>query len=187
MKRLDLVQLTLIITGIISLFFFMGLIPRFMIYFISWFSDGLRGGYYMQAFIENILLLAVYLLYSIFCIKNSKRLAEWISNRASLHADINFALNKKELLFALFLGLGIYGMARELPALLTDVYHIIRESNMRSIEQEYKKSSSERLIIELISFSLFLVLVLYAKTFADFFAARINNTEPADEINPQPE
>ena len=62
----------------------------------------------MSLFIQNILLLTVYLLFTLFSIRNSKQLAEWIGNRTNLHADINFALGARELLFALFIVLELY-------------------------------------------------------------------------------
>jgi len=183
MKRLDLVQLTIIIMGLLSAFFCLRLLPQLLIYFFSWFSDGLRGGYMMQTLISNIILFAIYLLFSMFTIKNSKQLTDCISNRAGLHADINFALNKRELLFALFLGLGIYGLLQEIPAALSNTYEYITESNRLTTDYELSNPKKHQLIIQGIQVALLFILVLYANVFAEFFAAKINNTEPVDEIN----
>ena len=185
MKRLDLVQLTIIIIGLISAFFCLRLVPGFLIYMFSWFSGGLKGGYIMEAFIENIILIACYLLFSLFTVRNSKQLAGWVSTKANLQSDINFALNKTELLFALFLGLGLYGLIDELPLLLIKGYNFIKEANSHSLMSSLsaEKIPKELVIRKFITVSLFLILVIYAKAFAEFFAAKINNTEPVDEIN----
>ena len=187
MRRLDLVQLTIIIAGIISAFFCLRLSAQFLVYFFSWFSDGLRGGYMMESFIQNIILLALYLLFSMLAIKNSKNLAEWISTKANLNTDINFALDRSALLFALFLGLGIYGLIEQLPLLFTDVYHYMKDSRSLITEFDLKKPQKELLIIQSIKVALYLILVIYARVFAEFFAAKIHNPDPADEINKETE
>ena len=183
MKRLDLVQLTFIIIGIIAGFFCLRLIAPFLLYFFSWFSEGLKGGYFLEAFIQNIIMIAVYLIFSIYLIKNSKQLAEWISNKASLDSDINLSLNKTELIFALFLGLGIFGLIDELASLIPDLYTYIKENNNVDIGPYIKKPRTVMVATESIKVALFLILIIYAKTFADYFSSRINNIEPEDEIN----
>ena len=185
MKRLDLVQLTLIIVGIISAFFCLRLISPFLFYLVSWFSEGLKGGYLLEVFIENIILIATYLLFSIYTIKNSRQLAGWISNRANLQSDINFALNKNELLFAVFLGLGVFGIISELPYLLSDLYSYIKHNNSLATDPDFKKSRIDFIIVNFIKIFLFVILMVYAKVFADYFASRINNTEPEDELGSQ--
>jgi len=185
MKRLDLVQLTLIIIGICSAFFCLELTPRFLYYLFAWFSSGLAGGYMMEGFIGIILLLTVYLLFALFCIRNSKQLAQWISNKANLHTDINFRLNKEELLYAVFIGLGIYGLIRDLPILIRDAYAYIKGSNENNIDTGMlglTPPDQGTLVIQVIKVLLLVILVIYANVFAHFLAGRINNTEPEDEI-----
>ena len=137
----------------------------------------------MQAFIGNIIMLATYLMFSIYTIKNSKPLAEWIGNRASLQGDINFALNKTELLFALFLGLGIFGLIDEIPSLLSGLYDHIQDNNNYSLDLDLLKPRKDLLITQAVKTALFLILVIYARTFAEYFSSKINNVEPEDEIN----
>jgi hypothetical protein len=182
MKRLDLVQLTIIIVGIFSGFYLIGLLPQFLFYLFSWLSDGLRGGYLLGAFIENILSVSFYLLVSIYGIKNSKHFAEWVCNKASLNADINFALDKAELLFALFLGLGVYGLIKNLPPLLVNGYNFIKSNNSFTTETEMTTTAGSSVAIQFVTVFLFTVLIYYAKVFADFAASKINNIEPVDAI-----
>ena len=184
MKRLDLVQLTIIIVGLFSAFFFINLVPGFLMYLFTWFGEGLRGGYMMEAFIGNILLLSMYLIVAIYAIKHSKHFAERICNNANLNADINFSLNKTELLYVLFTGLGVYGLIKNLPTLIVNGFNHIKNSNSSSLfEDNVTKTEKGDIAIQLITVLLFFILVYYAKVFADFFAAKINNTEPVDEID----
>ncbi len=182
MKRLDLVQLTIIIVGLFIGTLIIGYIPQFLFLLFTWLSEGLKGGYYMEAFIQNILVIGMYLLTAIYSIKKSKHFAEWICNNANLNAHINFALDKTALIFVLFTGLGVYGLIKTLPKLLVDLFNRIKSSNNLALFEETKKVTTSDIIIQVITLLLFFTLVYYAKIFADFFAGKINNTEPEDEI-----
>ena len=179
MKRLDLVQITFIIVGICSAFFCLDLIPKFLYYLFAWISSGLTGGYMMEGFIETILSLAAYLIFSIYSIRNSKQLAAWISDKADLHGEMNINIRTKELLFAFFTGLSIYGLIRDLPWLLKNIYYFL---NPATDETHGQAATKEQIAVEVIKIGLFIILLIYANVFADFLADRIKNTEPPDEI-----
>jgi len=183
MKRLDLVQLTIIVVGLFSGFFFISYIPQLLLYIITWFDEGLSGGYYLQSLIQIIMTMALYFITAMYSIRRSKQLAEWICRNGQLHADVNFALNKTELLFVLFTGLGIYGLIKSLPLLLVNGYSKIKAGNSLNIAEDGKVATASEIMLEVITVLLFFTLVYYAKVFADFFAAKINNTEPEDLID----
>jgi hypothetical protein len=179
MKRLDLVQITFIIVGICSAFFCLDLIPKFLYYLFAWISSGLTGGYMMESFIEAILSLAAYLIFSIYSIRNSKQLAVWISDKADLHGELNIKIRTRELLFAFFTGLSIYGLIRDLPWLLKNTYYYL---NPVADETNGATATREQLIVEIMRIGLLIVLLVYANVFAEFLANRIKNIEPPDEI-----
>jgi hypothetical protein len=179
MKRLDLVQIIFIIVGICSAFFCLDLIPRFLYYLFAWISSGLTGGYMMENFIETILLLAAYLIFSIYSIRNSKQFATWITDKAGLHGEINIKMGTEELLFAFFTGLSIYGLIRDLPWLLKNVYYFL---NPGTDETRGEAATKEQIVVEIIKTALLIILLIYANVFAAFLANRIKNTEPPDEI-----
>ena len=162
MKRFDLVQIVIVIAGIYSAFLCLALIPAFLYYMLSWFSDGLSGGLMMRYFIQNILLLSGYLIFAILSIRNSKRLADWISDKARLDGDINFSLDVRQLLFALFVAFGVYGLISTLPQLITDTYDFFKKD--RSLQFEDTLST--------------LVVLVYANVFSQFFADKIRKSEP---------
>jgi hypothetical protein len=183
MKRLDLVQLAFIIAGICSIFFSLDLMPRFLYYLFAWFTDGLVGGYMMEELIITILLLAVYFIFSIYCIRNSKQLAAWITDKANLHGEINIKLDTKDLLFTFFTILAVYGLIRDLPWLFKDTYDYIKAFNA-NVDESVAPLTKNRggLFIQFSKSGLMIALLIYANVFAEFFAARIKNTEPTDEI-----
>lgn len=183
MKRLDLVQLAFIIAGICSIFFSLDLIPTFLLYLFTWFTDGLVGGYLMEELIITILLLAVYLIFSIYCIRNSKQLAGWITDKANLHGEINIKLSTRGLLFTFFTILAVYGLIRDLPWLIKDSYDYIKAFNANAEEGIVPNNKNRGgLFIQFFSTGLFVALLVYANVFAEYFAARIKNPEPPDEI-----
>ena len=183
MKRLDLVQLTFIIVGICSAFFCIDLIPTFFIYLFLWLSEGLVGGYLMEEFFITIMLLALYLIFSIYSIRNSKQLAAWVTDKANLHGEVNFSFSARDILFAFFTGLAVFGLIRDLPSLFTEGYHYFK--NVNTDIEEYVspvRRNKEELFTQICKIGLMIVLLVYAHVFAEFLAARIKNTEPDDEI-----
>ena len=182
MKRLDLVQLTIIIVGIFSAFFFIISLPQFLFYTYTWFSDGAKGGYYLDTLFANIIISGSYLGAAFYCISKSKHFAEWICHNAKLNAEINFALDKAALLFILFVGLGIYGIIKNLPGFLVDGFNRIKKSSSNTFLEDSGHVTDASIIIQVFTLLLFFILVYYAKVFADFFAFKIANTEPEDEI-----
>ena len=181
MKRLDLVQLAIIIVGVFIAYFFVISLPQLLFLIYSWFEDGTRGGYYMENMLSNVIVILFYFLSAFYCIKKSKHFAEWICYKANLEAEINFRLDKTELLFVLFVGLGVYGLVTNLPGLLVAAFNKVKTSN--SFEEIGTRAASNSDIdIKLVTIFLYFVLVYYAKVFADLLAARINNKEPEDTI-----
>ena len=136
----------------------------------------------MDELIITILLLAVYLIFSIFCIRNSKQLAGWITDKANLHGEINLKLGTKDILFTFFTVLAVYGLIRDLPWLINDTYNYIKAFNTNA-EEGFVPDNKSRggLFIQFCSTGLFVVLMIYANVFAEFFAARIKNPEPPEE------
>lgn len=183
MKRLDLVQLTIMLVGIISAYFAMTIVPQFIVFMITWFTDGLRGGYFMTAFINVIIMLAIYLLFAIYTIKNSKQLAQLVTAKADFEAGVNFALDKHDLLYLLFTGLGLYGLIEHVPGLFTMIIDYAKgHDGANGLQGSLLLPNKPTLLQKVIITGLYLVLFIYAQTFAGMLSARIMNTEPEDEI-----
>jgi hypothetical protein len=181
MKRFDLVQVAIVIAGIYSAFCCLALIPTFLYYSLSWFSDGLRGGYMMRSFVQNILLLTVYLLFAILSIRNSRRLAEWVSDKASLDGDVNFSLDVRQLLFALFVAFGVYGLMWNLPQLGLDIYDFFKRDRTLPFEDTLSTINKDHLFNQVAKTALFFIVLVYANVFSQFFADKIRKSAPSEE------
>lgn len=186
MKRLDVVQLTIIIVGLFIAFIFVSAVPTLLFSIITWFNSGLSGGSFMEAFLSTFIIYAFYFIAASFCIKQSKALAAWICNKADFTADINLAIDKKALLYILFIGMGIYGLVQHFPKLLVSAFIKIRSSNSFMPADAIDETSSSGIILQVMTVLLYFVLLYYANVFADFFAGKINNQEPEDEITENP-
>jgi hypothetical protein len=182
MKRTDLVQLAIIIVGIFISYAFISAIPSLLFTIYNWFDSGLRGGMYMDSFLATFLLYAFYFFAGFLSITKSQPLAVWLCNKANFNGDINLLLDKNDLLFALFTGLGIYGIIQHLPQLLVNGFIKIRSNNNFTIEDSQSRVSNSFLVTELLTLLLFFTLLYYAQVFADYLSKKINNPEPVDEI-----
>ena len=133
----------------------------------------------MNEFIITIILLAVYLIFCIYSIRNSKQLAAWISDKANLHGEINIKLGTRDVLFTFFIGLAMFGLIRDLPWLFRDIYQYVQSSKAEEITDQDGRGV---FFMQLCKIGLMIILMVYANVFAEFFAARVKNIEPPDEI-----
>ena len=181
MKRFDLVQVAIIIAGIYSGFSCITLLPGFFYYLLTWFSDGLAGGFMMRYFIQSTLLLIVYLLFALISIRNSKQIAEWLNDKTGLGGDINFSLDVRQLLFALFVAFGVYGLIWNLPQLVADTYNYFKVERSSGYEPVPSTINKNQLFNQLGRIALFFGLIVYANVFSQFFAAKMRKSEPSAE------
>ena len=107
-------------------------------------------------------MIAFYLIFSIYIIKNSKRVAESICGRANLHGEINLSMNKTELLFALFIGIGIYGLIQNDIGDSQAVY-----DNMGNFIGYDKKSYSTEIIVGAAGTAVGVAMALYSIHFSN--------------------
>ncbi|MFN8243804.1 MAG: hypothetical protein U0X40_07085 [Ferruginibacter sp.] len=182
MKRRDLVQLVLVIMAIICGYRFITLLPSFLLYLLSWFGEGVRGGFLMQSLIGMILQLALYSLLCIFLVTRSRNYAAAISDKAGLSGDIQLSIDKTELLYAVFIGLGIYGLIEEVPTLIKNTYSLFIANEGESVERLNPLPSKASLAVHVLTSGLFFVLVYYARVFAEYAGNKIHHIEPHDEL-----
>lgn len=182
MKRTDLVQLAIIIVGIFISYTFLSAIPTLVFSIYNWFETGLSGGSYMDTFVTTFFLYGFYFLAGVLSITKSKPLAVWLCNKANFTGEISFPLSKNDLLFVLFCGLGINGLIQHLPKLLVYGFNKIKNTNTSILDEPTGTVSTSFLVTEFLTSLLFFALLYYARVFADYLSAKINNPDPVDEI-----
>lgn len=182
MKRTDLVQLAIIIAGIFIAYAFVAAFPSLLFSVYNWMESGFRGGTYMEHFLGTFILYGFYFVAAAVAISKSKQLAAWLCEKADFKGTVYLPLNKKDLLYTLFIGLGVYGLIQQLPKLLVNLFNKIKSRNSFMTDDSIGNLSASYLITEFITVLLFFVLVYYAGVFADLLAGKINNTEPDDSI-----
>lgn len=182
MKKLDLIQLTLVIIGILIFYNSITYLVQFISYFLLWITQGLSGGYYLDSFIQVIIFLAAYLIAGIYLIKQSKPLSAFVCKKAELSSDINLAIDRNDLLFTFFILLGIYGLITSLPVLLRDSYLYFKAPDTFAQNDQSVSITGSGLFVKVFTVGLYFVLVYYAKVFANYLSCKINNGEPDDLI-----
>ncbi len=182
MRRLDVIQLAIIIVGIFVLYKFFTGVPNVLFSLLTWANNGLRGGEILEAFLGTFVLYSFYFAAAFICIKKSKYLANWICDKGDFSAAINLAIDKSTMLHIVFVAIGVYGIIENLPELLVTAFTKIK-SNNSFMEMDVKLGfSTEDIIIKLLLVLMYFALVYYASFFATYLAAKINNTEPDEEI-----
>src|SRR5882757_1512188 len=184
MKRLDIVQFAIIVVGIVSAALFLQNLPGIIYYISTWLVNGLRGGPFIESFISSILYMAIYLLIAIYAVKNSKQIAEWICNKSNFEGEVNFNLQKSELLFIVLIAMAIYGLIRTIPSLFLNFYNMTKEKQEFDPSQRYIMPFERDGLFENVCFvALNIIILVYANVFAEFLSKKINNIEPPDAIN----
>jgi hypothetical protein len=182
MKRLDIVQLTIIIIGLLIGYKILEFIPNLLFSLYTWFSQGLWGGEIMTGFLASLIVYGFYFLTMLLCFKKSKQLSAWICNTTKLETSVSVSLDRTELLFVFFIAFGIYGLVNTLPSLLTQGFFKIKSHNAFATDYILTNTDTADIARLCIKTILYFILVIYARVFAEFFASKINNTEPEDEI-----
>jgi hypothetical protein len=181
MKRTDTVQLAIIIVALFIGYVFLNAVPTILLSLFGWINSGMRGGEAMEFFFGTFSIYFFYFFTAFFSLRYSKQIAHWVCNKADFSADINFSINKTDLLYVLFIGLGIYGLIQSVPALLVTAFDKIK-SNNSFMPPDAGTFTTANIVIKVITLLLYFSLVYYAGTFADFFSGKIKNKEPEDEI-----
>src|SRR2546430_10176770 len=104
MKKLDLIQVVIIITAIFSGYSALNLLPQLLSYLIYWIMDGLRGGALLEGFTSLFLTFAFYIIIAALVLKNSKRWSDYIANKYDVHNAGAIHSSKHDLLYILFIG-----------------------------------------------------------------------------------
>lgn len=187
MKRLDIVQLSIIIVGIFVAYIFFSSAGATLFSALAWVKTGMTGGELMEYLLSSVILCMIYFLIAWFCIKQSKPIANWICEKGDFTGEVNFSLDKQGMIYVIFIALGIYGIVLHLPRILVDGFNRIRNSNVLMPDESVAVVSSSEIAVRLLSLLMYFVLVFYAGVFADYFSAKISNVEPEDTINEKPQ
>lgn len=182
MKVSDILQLTVIIVGLFVLYTFLNFVPTLLYTIFSWVSEGMSGGYLMETLLSNLFIFGVYFVIALLFIKKSKNIGEWLAPAAGFGSTEIVKVDKATLLFALFVGMGIYGLVQNLPSLIVSGYNKIKSSDLSDSHIDQQSITGAALATKAFTICLYFVLLYYANVFAEYLSKKVNNTDPVDEI-----
>lgn len=181
-KKFDIIHFVIVIAGIICAYNGVILLPQVFIFFYNWIDGGLKATVEFSNLVLYLVLFAFYILAGMFIIRRSSPIAEYIVHRSGLHSEVQFTQSKTDLLYCLFIGLGIYNILEKVPILFRNLYLAFSEKVSRStLDTELHSSftKSPGFTIPLINLLLTILLLAFAKDLAIYFAGKITN---ADDI-----
>src|SRR5205085_11240715 len=125
MKKTNLIHLIITVVGIFIMYSALNLFPELFAYLIFWFSDGLAGGRMMEGLVSVFLYFAAYMIIASLVLKNSKKLSNYIAMRYDVYNPPILNPSRHDLLYILFIGVGVYNLIQKLPLLLQNLYQVI--------------------------------------------------------------
>lgn len=177
MKKTDALQLVVITFAMYCGMQFLIGLPSLIFYLYYWFGQGLNGGGYMETLIISIITLASYLLMALMGIKQSGKIADWIDEKVSSNIPpVN--INIRGALFISLVAVAIYGLIKNIPGNLTQLYAYFKEEEGGGlIGMATTKPGGLSVIMDLMETGLYLILLIYAHVFADMLFNRIEPRE----------
>lgn len=183
MKRLDIIQLAVIITAIVAGFRGILYLPNIALGIYFWIVDGLRATNFFWSLIEQLLSGGLYMVFAALLVKNSNTITYYIIDKSEMSEELKLEQSKNNLLYILFVGMGVYNLLRNIPGLLKSLYNYFTDKvsshGINDLLNPVQKTDYSYQIIETI---LFIIVIAYAKQLANYFSDKIVHLEEKDAI-----
>jgi hypothetical protein len=174
MKKADVLQLTIVLIGIV--FGFVALQYLFTsLYgiFALLFSLGYGGNDYYGPVVTNIAVIGLEVISSWVLITKSEQLAVYLHKKTNLGKGFKIIARPNDLLYILLIAIGIYIFLQNISPFLTAIYETFIQRSPRGVRglfEDERPVAWTRLILNII---VPLVLLMFAKPIADYFARNI--------------
>ena len=181
MRRPDIIQLVIIIVALMIAYKAIDLLPQFIGLIISWMFYGMTGGNVFDQLIYIGLFLIVYVVAILLLINQSKGLALYISEKFDLDQQVKLDQSKNNLLYVLFIGLGIYALIQKLPILFNSLWKIFSHNinNRGLLDIDYEKPDFILLSIQIL---LPLLLIIFARDLSNYFSDKISHKDEIEDL-----
>lgn len=174
MKKADVLQLTIVLTGIVFGFVAVQyLLSSFYGVFAVLFSDDTGSGSYFPGVVSIFALVGLQALCCWLLITKSDKLAAWFYRNSELGNGFKIVSKPNELLHVLLIAIGIYLLLSNLTPLLTTIFESFKERGSRGILYMNEDESPVQWARLLLNIVLPFILLMFAKPIADYFAKNI--------------
>ncbi|MEP6675524.1 MAG: hypothetical protein ABJA78_10220 [Ferruginibacter sp.] len=174
MKKGNIIQLTIIITGIIIGFEMLQSIISLIWYMFTIYMESYseRGG--TGYLLMNILLVLIQLTACVLLISRSGKITAYITKKAGTSFSLSFITRPKELLQVFLIGMGIYLLVANFPPLLSKLILLFRAKGTGILENVTYNPGTDWISLALKTL-LPVILIVYAREIAEYFGRKIND------------
>ncbi len=174
MNKANVLQLTFVIIGVV---FGILSLPSLFTLLAGILVSLLNGGYGQLDFITYNVLIALGISLQVFAcwllIVRSAKFAGFIQRKSGLGNGINMIIKPNDLLYILLITIGIYLLLSNLPPLLTAIFQIFKNKSTSGIQHLYENARPIDWSSIILNIILPLVLLMFAKPIADYFAKNL--------------
>jgi hypothetical protein len=170
MKKVDLVQTTILIVALLLGYSAIEAVISFLS-LMGYYSEIFYASSGMHSPILSTLLIVLFLAGSCFIlIKNARRYAEAIlknETEAAWDVTATVDLDRRNLIFVLLIGMGIYTLIQALPHLLLDLFGLF-QNKVSYDAYKTKKTDSATIAIEFLKVTIGVFLIYAAPAISGF-------------------
>jgi hypothetical protein len=171
MKKIDLIHTTILIVGILAGYSTL----QYFFYLLG--SIAFVRGTYTESYERMLYYIVMIVLFSLACgilVKNGRKYAGVILNdepEGSWEEAAYLQLDRRNIVFVLFIGLGLYTLIQSVPYVLGDLFELYRSKISSGRAESGPKDAP--LIIELLRTTFGALLIYAAPALTDFITKKI--------------
>lgn len=172
MKKVDLIHTTILIVGILAGYSAL----QYIFYLLS--SIAYVRGTYTESYERMIYYIVMIVLFSVTCgvlVKNGRKYASTMlkeEHEGSWEEAAYLQLDRRNIVFVLFIGLGLYTLIQSVPYVLGDLFELYRSKISSGMVKE-NAPNGVPLIIELLRVTIGTLLIYAAPALTDFITKKI--------------
>lgn len=175
MKKADVLQLTIVLIGIVFGFVAVQYLLSSLYGIFAWiFADGYGADGYFGGAISIFALVGLQALCCWLLITKSDRLAAWFYRNSELGNGFKIISKPNDLLHVLLIAIGIYLLLSNLAPLLTSIFDSFKARSSRGMPGTFEDERPIQWAKLLLNITLPLLLLMFAKPIADYFAENIS-------------
>ncbi len=177
MHKSSIIQIVLIILGIVSFFEGLQYLLGNFVTLITWITGSNKFEGIFEIVLSLLLVTGCYFLLGYFFVSRSGESAVWIVKKSNLSSDIKIQASPEDILYFLFVIIGIYILIKELPYLLDKIFTSFTEAAGKRDMNAYPSTARRTWTSIILNVLLPTLTILFAKNLAHHFSDKISKDD----------
>jgi hypothetical protein len=177
MKKLNVLQYALVITGIIIGYQAFQTLLVAIWGLVQWVFDGGNGASPFFPRIADYVFLCCRVLACWFLTFGSAKTTAFIAEKSKIANDLRLKAQPAALLYIVLVALGVYFLVLNLPRMLVDLINGIKESSADNIAIENRITYFTSPFANIIQTILAILLLILARPLSNFFVQKLQNEQ----------